>query len=120
VEQVKEKKIVNDEKILGLIGFAAKERKILAGKEGIRSYMKSEKKKKAVFLANDISKKILEDYLKRATSSKTEIYIFSQTNIAMLSMKMGKEQISGVAVEDDFLLKEILKKIEEVNNCSDT
>lgn len=96
-----------DDKILNLLGFAAKKRCFVFGKDNIRNYIRSNGEK-IVLIANDTGETTREDVIKRCNSFDVNYYIFRSKSKIDLSSKLGKMNVSIIGIEDKNLVKGIL------------
>ena len=96
-------------KIYSLLGFAARSRKLVFGKERIRAYIKSRRKKKLIILAEDASDRIKKDIKMRCESFGVKILeMFTKKELGIL---IGKGEITAFGVENDGIVDGILKEI---------
>ncbi len=101
---------MNQEKIYSLLGFAARSKKLTFGKERIRGYLRSDRRKKLVVIAKDASKRLKMDLRIRSAEDTVLLEMFTKSELGKL---LGKSQISAVAVEDDSIVNGIIKSMEE-------
>jgi len=93
-------------KILAYIGFAARARQIVYGKERIRDYIKSPKKYKVLLIAKDASERLKNDLIIRCEKRGVPYLIdFSKNEFGKI---LGKKEISAIGIENDDLVKAIL------------
>ncbi len=95
------------EKIYSFLGFAARARKLVWGKERLRDYIKAPKKVKLVVIAEDASERTKYDIKLRCKNTGTEfLVIFTKKELGKL---LGKDEISAVGVEDENIIKGVLE-----------
>ena len=97
---------MNNKKILGLIGFAAKARKICYGADSVEQEIKKNK----VFLvlvANDASDRTKEKFVKLCKQNKIKIIIADE--IENISKAIGKSNKAIIGIEESNLAREIQK-----------
>ena len=98
-------------KIYSLLGFAAKSRRLVFGKERVRGYIRSDREKKLVILATDASSRIKKDIKTRCGNfGVRSIEMFTKEELGRL---IGKNEITAFGIEDDGIIDGILKKVEE-------
>ncbi len=97
-------------KVYSLLGFAAKSKKLSFGKERVRGYIRSDRRKKLVILAEDASSRLKMDIKIRAPEGVKIVEIFSKEELGKL---LGRDEISALAVEDDSIIEGILKVLKE-------
>ena len=97
-------------KIYSLLGFAARSRKVVFGKERIRGYIRSNRKKKLVILATNTSERIKKDIKTRCRSF--DVKVIEMFTKAELGKLIGKEEISVFGIGDDGIIDGILKELE--------
>lgn len=95
-----------NKKILGLIGLAAKARKICFGADSVEDKIKKNKVK-ILLVAEDSSKRTQEKFIKLSKEYKIRFIISG--NIDELSKSIGKENKAIIGIEDINLAKEIEK-----------
>ncbi|ACR80097.1 MULTISPECIES: ribosomal L7Ae/L30e/S12e/Gadd45 family protein [Kosmotoga] len=96
-----------------MLGFAAKARKIVFGKDQIRAYLRNRRqKKKVLVLASDASESIKKDWLKRCESQKVPFVLLKNTDRISLAKALGKVSFSAVGVTDEELAAEIVRLAE--------
>lgn len=104
--------IGKDQELAGLIGIAAKSRKVIIGKEDIRHFLKSPKYPKIVLiLATDISEGQKKDWLHRGKYAGAYIFQLMHTPKVLLAKLIGKEEVSAVAIVDEKIVQGLLQKI---------
>jgi len=101
---------LNQKKIYSLLGFAARSKKLSFGKERIRGYLRSDRKKKLVVISKDASDRLKMDLKIRASEDVVLIEEFTKKELGKL---LGKSEISAVAVEDDSIIEGIIKSMKE-------
>ncbi len=107
---------VNDEYFLGMLGFATRTRRIIVGKDNLRSYIRNRQKKiKILILANDVSENIMQDWLKRCEFFGVNIVILDGTSKKDLANRAGKRYLSALGIDDENMVSGILEKIESGN-----
>ena len=97
---------MNNKKILGLIGLAAKAGKICFGEESVENEIKK-KKVKLVIVANDASERTKDKFKKLCNQHNIEIII--QEEIENLSKAIGKSNKAIIGIKEENLSKEIQK-----------
>ena len=97
---------MNQKKIYSLLGFAARSKKLSFGKERVRGYLRSDRKKKLVVIAKDASERLKMDLKIRSSEDVILIESFTKNELGKL---LRKGQISAVAVEDDSIIDGIVK-----------
>lgn len=95
-----------NKKILGLVGLAARARKICFGADSVEEKI-IKHKVKIVIIANDASNRTKEKFKKLSESNNIDSILFS--NIEELSKAIGKENKAIIGIEDINLAKEIKK-----------
>ena len=97
---------MNNKKILGLIGLAAKAGKICFGADSVENEIKKQKVK-LVIVANDASEKTKDKFKKLCNQHNIEIII--QEEIENLSKAIGKSNKAIIGIKEENLSKEIQK-----------
>ena len=97
---------MNNNKILGLIGLAARARKICFGADGVELDMKKNKVY-LVVVATDASNRTKDKFRRLCQEYKVPIMI--EGEIEILSKAMGKSNKAIIGIEDSNLAKEIQK-----------
>lgn len=97
---------MNNKKILGLIGLAARARKICFGADSVELQMRKGKVQ-LVIVAEDSSDRTKEKFKK--IGQEQEIPVMVQGNIEMLSKAIGKSNKAIIGIEDSNLASEIHK-----------
>ncbi|MCI8759639.1 MAG: 50S ribosomal protein L7ae [Clostridia bacterium] len=97
---------MNNKKILGLIGFAARARKICFGADSVELEIKK-KKVYLVVIAEDASDRTKEKFTKLGKEYKIPIII--EGEIEILSQAIGKSNKAIIGIEEKNLAKEIQK-----------
>lgn len=95
-----------NKKILGLIGFSARARKIAFGTDSVETDIKS-KKIKLILIAEDASDRTKNKFKK--LSEEYNIPIIIGGSIAELSKAIGKENKAVIGIKEINLSKEIIK-----------
>jgi len=104
----------NDEYFLGMLGFATRTRRIIVGKDNLRSYIRNRQKKiKLLILANDVSENIMQDWLKRCEFFGVNVVILDGTTKKDLANRAGKRYLSALGIDDEDMVKGILDKIDK-------
>jgi ribosomal protein L7Ae-like RNA K-turn-binding protein len=101
---------MNTKKIYSILGFAARSRKLVFGKERLRAYMRSDREKKLVIVAKDASERLKKDLEMRTSRGARIIELFTKKEIGKL---LNKEEISAVGIEDDAMIEGIEKYMKE-------
>jgi ribosomal protein L7Ae-like RNA K-turn-binding protein len=98
---------MKEEKILSLLGFASKAKKLVYGKENIRDYIKDQRLKyKVIIIATDAGNRVKKDTKIRCDISNVpyvEIYTKQK-----LSHATGMVNVSVLGVSDENLAKSIV------------
>ena len=97
---------MNNNKILGLIGLAARARKICFGADSVEQEIKK-KKVYLIVIANDASDRTKDKFEKLSTTYKIPIII--EGEIEILSKSIGKSNKAVIGIQDSNLAKEIEK-----------
>ena len=97
---------MENKKILGLIGLAAKARKICFGADSVEEQIKK-KKVYLVIVATNSSDRTKEKFKKLCEENKISIIIDEQ--IETLSKSIGKSNKAIIGVEEENIAKEIIK-----------
>lgn len=100
--------MINQNKVLGLLGISAKARKVIFGTD---SCMESIKNKKIyiVIVANDASDRTKKHFTETCKQYDIPIAIYS--NINELSKSIGKVNKAVIGIKDKNLANEILKYV---------
>ena len=97
---------MENKKILGLIGLAAKARKVCFGADSVEEQIKN-KKVYLVVVATDSSERTKEKFKKLCKENKINIII--DEKIETLSKAIGKSNKAIIGVEEKNIAKEIVK-----------
>lgn len=97
---------MNNKKILGLIGLAARARKICFGADSVELEIRK-KKVYLVVIASDASNRTKEKFNKLCVEYKIPIII--EGEIEILSKAIGKSNKAIIGIEENNLAKQILK-----------
>lgn len=95
-----------DNKILGLMGLAARARKVCFGADSVALQIKK-KKVYLIIVAKDASDRTKDKF--RNISYKYEIPIIIEGEIEILSKAIGKSNKAIIGIEDSHLASEIQK-----------
>ncbi len=95
-----------NKKILGLIGLAARARKVCFGTDSVEEQIKK-KKVYVVIVATDSSQRTKEKFKK--ICEKYEVPIIINEQIETLSKAIGKSNKAIIGIEEENLSKEIQK-----------
>ncbi len=95
--------------IYSLLGLSARMRKLSYGKERIRAYMRSPRRKKLVIVAEDASSRLKKDLKIRSECTGTKLIVMFKKN--ELGKLLGRNEISSVAIEDDSIIDGIEEKL---------
>ncbi|KLO23063.1 50S ribosomal protein L7 [Marinitoga sp. 1197] len=99
---------MNEQKIINLLGFAARMRKIIFGKDNIREYIRNPKRKsKFIIIASDVGESIKEETIKKCKTYKVPYVLLKNFSKIDLGRSLGKEEISVVGVLDENIVKGI-------------
>ena len=101
---------MNQKKIYSLLGFAARSKKLSFGKERVRGYLRSDRRKKMVVIATDASERLKMDLKIRSSEDVIILEAFTKSELGKL---LRKSRISAVAIEDDSIIDGIVKAIKE-------
>lgn len=93
-------------KIWGLVGLAARARKICFGADSVEQEMKK-KKVKLVLIAQDSSERTKTKFQKLCKENKTECLIIG--DIETLSKSIGKVNKAIIGIEEENIAKQIQK-----------
>ena len=97
---------MENKKILGLIGLAARTRKICFGADSVEEQIKK-KKVYLVIVATDSSDRTKEKFKKLCEENKITIIVYEQ--IETLSKSIGKSNKAIIGIEEQNIAKEIIK-----------
>lgn len=104
---------MNEQKVVNLLGFASRMRKIIFGKDNIREYIRNPKRKsKFIIIASNVGESIKEDTIKRCESHHVPYILLKNITKEELGRSLGKDEISVVGVLDE----NIVNGIKEVAN----
>lgn len=95
-----------NKKILGLLGLAARARKIAFGADSVENELKA-RKIKVIIVAEDSSERTKEKFAK--LSKEYDIPIIIKGNIDELSKTIGKSNKAIIGIKDINLSNEIIK-----------
>ena len=99
-----------DRKVYSLLGFAAKSKSLVYGKERIRGYIKSPLAVKVVVVATDASPRLKRDLKVRCeNSSAMFVEMFTKRQLGKL---VGKREVAAFGVESEGIARGILKVLE--------
>lgn len=103
---------MNQQKILTLLGFASKARKLVYGKDNIRDYIKNPKiKEKLIIIAQDTGERVKKDIKIRCDISNVPFIEFGTKET--LSKATGMLNIGVLGILDENMAKSILKYYSE-------
>lgn len=97
---------MENKKILGLTGLAARARKICFGSDSVEERI-SKNKVKLLIIAEDASDRTKQKFEKLSEKFNVKIIIFS--DIENLSKSIGKQNKAVIGIEDVNIAKEIYK-----------
>jgi ribosomal protein L7Ae-like RNA K-turn-binding protein len=100
--------LINQNKVLGLLGIATKAGKITCGTDAVLEEIKK-KKAKIVLVAEDASNRTKENFQHLCENENIPIAIFG--NIEDVSKAIGKQNKAVVCIKDKNLSEEIYKII---------
>lgn len=102
----------NSQKILTYLGFAARAKALIIGKDMLREYITDPRlKSKVVIVATDAGERVKRDLKIRCEMNNVKyIEKFSKSE---LSKAIGKERVSAVGILDENLVAGILKVLSE-------
>ena len=104
--------IQKDQALTGFLGIAAKTRKIIVGKDHIKSYLKTQKiTKKLLILASDISEGQKKDWVHRGRYAGATILYLCHTPKIHLAKLIGKTEVSAIAIVDERMIDGLLAKL---------
>ncbi|MBB6062087.1 ribosomal protein L7Ae-like RNA K-turn-binding protein [Thermosipho japonicus] len=99
---------MNEQKILTLLGFASKAKKLVYGKDNIRDYIKNPKlKNKLIIMAKDTGERVKKDIKIRCDISKVPLIEFSDKKT--ISKATGMENVAVIGIIDENMVKSILE-----------
>lgn len=105
--------IQKDQALIGFLGIAAKTRKIIIGKDHIKSYLKTQKiTKKLLILASDISEGQKKDWIHRGYYAGATILFLCHTPKMRLAQLIGKTEVSALAITDERMIDGLLAKLD--------
>ncbi|MBO8160381.1 MAG: ribosomal L7Ae/L30e/S12e/Gadd45 family protein [Thermosipho sp. (in: Bacteria)] len=97
-----------EQKILTYLGFAAKAKKLVYGKDHIREYIKNPKlKNKVIIIAKDAGDRVKKDIKIRCDISRVPFIEISTKS--ELSKATGMVNVSVLGIKDENLAKSIIK-----------
>lgn len=99
-----------EQKILGLIGLAARAGQILYGKKSLRSYIKSYQNKKLIIIPRDAGPRVKLDIIKHCEIFDVP-YIEINKNKFEFAKLLGKENVSIIGIKNENIVEGILKLI---------
>ncbi|AEX85744.1 50S ribosomal protein L7ae [Marinitoga sp. 1135] len=100
---------MNEQKIVNLLGFAARMRKIIFGKDNIREYIRNPRKRyKFIVIASDTGESIKEDTIKRCQSHRVPYVLLKDFTKETLGKSLGRDEISVVGVLDENIVKGLI------------
>ncbi|WP_129408720.1 L7Ae/L30e/S12e/Gadd45 family ribosomal protein [Marinitoga lauensis] len=103
---------MNEQKVVNLLGFASRMRKIIFGKDNIREYIRNPKRRaKFIIIASDVGDSIKEDTIKRCRSHHVPYVLLKEYTKNELGRSLGKDEISVVGVLDENIVKGILEVV---------
>lgn len=97
------------EKILTLLSFASKAKKLVYGKENIRGYIK---RGKLIVVSSDIGKRVKKDILKRCDIFDCDVLLLENVSKETLARKLGMTNLAVVGIDDQGILNGIIKVVE--------
>ncbi|ACJ75810.1 ribosomal protein L7A family [Thermosipho africanus TCF52B] len=99
---------MNEQKILTLLGFASKAKKLVYGKDNIRDYIKNPKlKNKLIIMAKDTGERVKKDIKIRCDISNVPLIEFSDKKT--ISKATGMENVAVIGIIDENMVKSILE-----------
>lgn len=99
---------MNEQKILTLLGFASKAKKLVYGKDNIRDYIKNPKlKNKLIIIAKDTGERVKKDIKIRCNISNVPLIEFSDKKT--ISKATGMENVAVIGIIDENMVKSILE-----------
>ncbi|EKF49823.1 ribosomal protein L7A family [Thermosipho africanus H17ap60334] len=99
---------MNEQKILTLLGFASKAKKLVYGKDNIRDYIKNPKlKNKLIIIAKDTGERVKKDIKIRCDISNVPLIEFSDKKT--ISKATGMENVAVIGIIDENMVKSILE-----------
>ncbi|MBM7559516.1 L7Ae/L30e/S12e/Gadd45 family ribosomal protein [Marinitoga litoralis] len=104
---------MNEKKVVNLLGFASRMRKIVFGKDNIREYIRNPKRrKKFIIIASNVGESIGEDTIKRCESHKVPYITLKNYTKEQLGHALGKDEISVVGVLDENIVDGIKEVVD--------
>ncbi|MDI3471794.1 MAG: hypothetical protein PWQ20_116 [Thermotogaceae bacterium] len=97
------------EKILTLLSFASKAKKLVYGKENIREYIK---RRKLIIISSDSGRRVKRDVFKRCDIFNCDVLILENVDKEALAKKLGMANLSVIGVDDQGILDGIIKVVE--------
>lgn len=111
---------VHEEKILSLLGMAAKSNSIVYGKVGIRNYISSPRiKQKLIIVPIDTGKRVKLDTFNKCKKFKVPFIEINKTK-SEISKALGCESVSVIGITNEDIVKGILELVPEkevINRC---
>ncbi|ODN31212.1 L7Ae/L30e/S12e/Gadd45 family ribosomal protein [Fervidobacterium thailandense] len=103
------------QKVLSLLGFAARSGKIAFGKDMLRDYITNPKlKRKVVLIATDAGERVKRDLKIRCEINRVPYFEFS--NKSELARAVGKREISAIGVMEPNIVDGILDVLQNPQN----
>ncbi|SHH15410.1 L7Ae/L30e/S12e/Gadd45 family ribosomal protein [Thermosipho atlanticus] len=101
---------MTEKKVLTLLGFASKAKKLVYGKDNIREYIKDFKQKhKVIIIASDAGERVKRDVKIRCEISRVPYIEFSKKD--ELSKATGMLNVSVLGIKDENIVKSIIDLI---------
>jgi len=108
----KNERMQSNEKILTYLGFAARSKSFVMGKDMLREYITNPKiRSKVVIVAKDAGDRVKRDLKIRCEMNNVEC--IENFNKSELSKAIGRERVSAVGILDENLVAGILKALSE-------
>ncbi|QTA38098.1 ribosomal L7Ae/L30e/S12e/Gadd45 family protein [Thermosipho ferrireducens] len=105
---------MNEAKILSLLGFASKAKKLVYGKDNIRDYIKNKRlKRKVIIIASDAGERVKKDIKIRCEISNVPIIELSTKE--RLSQATGMLNIAVLGIKDENMVASIINIFREKN-----
>lgn len=106
-----------NDKVLSLLGFAAKAGKLSYGFDSVKATL-LKNKSKLILIANDVSPKSKKEVLFYSEKSKTQNIVLDDCNMKTMSHAIGR-RCGIISVNDDSFSKGLLSAINVGRNLND-
>jgi len=101
--------VIEEDKVLGLLGLASKAGSVALGKDAIRTYLRGRRRNKAIVVASNASSSVKLDWAKRCSHHGATAVFLMKTDKTRLGNAIGKKNVSAVAITDEKLADRILQ-----------